>query len=387
MPAVLALAIFVFVLWYFVIAKDFGFALQVSVAVLVIACPYALGLATPTAIMVGTGKGALNGILIKGGEALENAHKIDIVCFDKTGTLTRGEFGVTDIVALGKYKDKDIIHYAASLEINSEHPIAKSIVNKAKSLKLKLSNVTQFKSISGIGVTGKLANKNIKAVGISNFKNQKDIDKNAFKLLEQGKTIVFILINDKTIGIIALADIIREESKEAISNLKLMGIKCMMLTGDNKKVASYVSKELMLDEYFAQILPEEKSNIIKKLQSKGLKVAMVGDGVNDAAALVQADTGIAIGAGTDVAIESADIILIRNDPRDVVAILKLSRSTFSKMKQNLIWATGYNVVALPLAAGVLYYQGILLSPAIGAFLMSISTVIVAINAKLLKLNR
>lgn len=368
---------------------DFVFSIERMVTVMVITCPHALGLAVPLVVAVSTGLSVKNGLLIRNRVAFERARGINAIVFDKTGTLTKGEFGVTDIVAEGKYKENEILFYAASLESNSEHPISKGIVKRAKDKNIEITTVQKFMSIPGKGIQGIVNKKLVRAVGQNYLKEKKirieneEID----ELSRQGKTIVYILLEDKIIGAIALADLIREESKEAINNLKSMGIKCMMLTGDNKQVAEWVSKELELDDFFAEVLPHEKSEVIKKVQSKGLKVAMVGDGVNDAPALVQADVGIAIGAGTDVAIESADIILVRNDPRDVVSIIGLAKGTYGKMKQNLAWATGYNVIAIPLAAGVLYNFGILLSPAIGAILMSLSTVIVAVNARFLSIKK
>jgi len=365
------------------------FAVERMVTVMVITCPHALGLAVPLVVAVSTSLSAKNGLLIRNRTSFEKARNINAIIFDKTGTLTKGEFGVSDIISFGKYKEKDILFYAASLGINSEHPTAKGIVNKAKSNKVKLSKVQKFLAIPGKGVQG-IINKKLIRIGGTNYLKEKKIkieNKKIDELLKQGKTVVYVLVKDKPIGAIALADLIRSESKEAIKKLKSMGIKCMMLTGDNKEVAKWVAKELELNDFFAEVLPHEKSKTVKKVQSKGLNVAMVGDGVNDAPALTQADVGIAIGAGTDVAIESADVILVRNDPRDVVSVINLSRATYGKMKQNLLWATGYNIVAIPLAAGVLYNYGILLSPAMGAVLMSLSTVIVAVNAKFLSIKK
>jgi Cu2+-exporting ATPase len=370
------------------LGKGFAFALERMVAVMVITCPHALGLAVPLVVAVSTSISARKGLLIRNRAAFEKARNIQAIIFDKTGTLTKGEFGITDIISLDRYSENDILLYAATLESNSEHPIAKAILQKAKERKLKLRQIKDFKALPGKGVQAVINKKTIRLVG-QNYLKEKNIKIDNEKintLIKEGKTIAYLLSEDKLIGAIALADLIREESKEAIENLKALGIKCIMLTGDNKQVAEHVSKELGLDEYFAEVLPHEKSEVVKKVQSEGLNVAMVGDGVNDAPALVQADVGIAIGAGTDVAIESADIILVRNDPRDVASIIALAKSTYSKMKQNLIWATGYNVITIPLAAGVLYSFGILLSPAVAAALMSLSTIIVAINAKFLRVK-
>ncbi len=371
------------------LGKEFVFSLERMVTVMVITCPHALGLAVPLVVAVSTSLSAKNGLLIRDRVAFERARNIDVIIFDKTGTLTKGEFGVTDIVAQEGYSEDDVLRYAASLESSSEHPIAKGILKKAKEKNITINAVQKFTSIPGKGVQGVVNESLFKAVG-QNYLKEKRIKKEDTRinqLLEQGKTIVYVLIEDKIIGAIALADLIREESKEAIGKLKSMGIKSMMLTGDNKQVAKWVAEELKLDDFFAEILPHEKSETIKKVQSQGLNVAMVGDGVNDAPALVQADVGIAIGAGTDVAIESADIILVRDDPRDVVSIVGLARATYDKMKQNLMWATGYNIFAIPLAAGVLYNFGILLNPAMGAILMSLSTVIVAVNARFLSIKK
>ncbi len=374
------------VLWL-ILGMRFTFALERMVTIMIITCPHALGLAVPLVVAVSTSIAAKNGFLIRDRIAFESIRNIDTIVFDKTGTLTKGEFGVTDIVAEKGLDSPRILFYAASLERNSEHPIAKGITQKAADEKIKTTSVQKFQALPGKGIQGVIQKKVIAVVGPSYLKEHHiSPGENSTRLESQGKTVISIVEENKVIGIIALADIIREESKEAIQKLKAMNIKCMMLTGDNKKVAEWVSQELELDDFFAEVLPDQKANAIKALQAKGMKVAMVGDGVNDAPALVQADAGIAIGAGTDVAIESADIILVRNDPRDVASVIGLAKATYSKMKQNLLWATGYNLVAIPLAAGVLYRYDLLLSPALGAALMSLSTVIVAINAKLLKLR-
>ena len=372
-----------FFVWTAIMNKDIAFALERTVTVMVITCPHALGLAVPLVVAVSTALAAKNGFLIRDRSAFERARNLQAVVFDKTGTLTEGKFGVTDVINFSDdLTEQEILKYAASIELHSEHPIAKAIVTASNGY----MKVEEFKAIPGKGAEGKVNGKHVMVVS-PGFLREKGInveDKKVLEIASEGKTVVYVLIDGELKGAIGLADIVRPESKEAISKLKEMGIKCMMLTGDNKQVAKWVSKEIGLDEYFAEVLPHEKSKKIEEIQSRGLVVAMVGDGVNDAPALVQADVGIAIGAGTDVAVESADIVLVRNDPRDVVSIINLARSTYKKMVQNLIWSTGYNAVAIPLAAGVLYNSGILLSPAIGAVLMSLSTVIVAINAKLLK---
>lgn len=374
-----------FATWIF-LGKDIAFAVERAVTVMVIACPHALGLAVPLVVAVSTSIAAMNGLLIRDRQAFERAKDIKAVVFDKTGTLTEGRFGVTDVLTFGS-DEEEIIQIAASLESKSEHPIARGVVREAEERKIELLEVQNFRAIPGKGVEGTINGRLYRVVS-PGYLREKGIelsDERVEKLAQQGKTVIFLLGGEESevMGVIALADIIREESREAIAKLKAMGIKCMMLTGDNRFVADWVAEELGLDEVFAEVLPHEKAEVIKKVQ-KRYAVAMVGDGVNDAPALAQADVGIAIGAGTDIAIETADIILVRNDPRDVVAILNLSKSTYGKMIQNLLWATGYNAFAIPLAAGVAYSLGVLLTPAAAAVLMTLSTIIVSINAKLLK---
>jgi Cu2+-exporting ATPase len=383
--AISAGAITMFV-WLMFTGESFNFALSRTVTVMVITCPHALGLAIPLVVAVSTALSAKHGLLIRNRNAFEQSRNLQAIIFDKTGTLTKGEFGVTEIISFdNNYDEKEILKYAATIESESEHPIAQGIV---KSLEDKYQ-LKDFNSIPGKGAEGKANDKDVKVVSPGYLEENKielqGKDK-IEKLSAQGKTVVFVLIDNKLTGAIALADIIREESKEAIQQLKELGIKTMMLTGDNKQVAKWVADQLELDDYFAEVLPDKKSEKIKEVQKRGLIVAMTGDGVNDAPALAQADVGIAIGAGTDVAVETADIILVKSNPKDVVSLIKFSRATYNKMVQNLIWATGYNVIAIPLAAGVLYSWGIVLSPALGAVLMSASTVIVAINAKLLKVS-
>lgn len=371
-------------IWSVLMGRDFSFALERAVTVMVITCPHALGLAIPLVVAISTVLSAKNGLLIRDRVAFEKARNIEAIIFDKTGTLTQGKFGVTDVVAFLKSIDeKELVKYAASVEAYSEHPIAKAIV----ALSTSTYPILKFNTIPGKGAEAKVNGRDIKVVS-PGYLREHDIvldgDQKIDLLFSQGKTVVFVLVDGKLGGIIALADIVRPESREAVSTLKDMGIKCMMLTGDNSQVAKWVSDELGLDDYFAEVLPGDKAAKVKEVQSRGLVVAMVGDGVNDAPALAQADIGIAIGAGTDVAIEAADIILVKSNPLDAVSIIGLSRATYKKMKQNLVWATGYNVFAIPVAAGVLYGFGVILNPAVGALLMSLSTVIVAINAKLLK---
>ena len=372
--------------WLVFMGKDFAFAIERAVTVMVIACPHALGLAVPLVVAVSTALAAKNGLLIRNRAPFENARILQAIIFDKTGTLTEGRFGVTDTLIFSQDIDEETLRkYAASVDANSEHPIAKAIA--ASSDKKML--VEQFKSIPGKGAEGRVEGKEIKVVSPGFLREQKiDVTDNRIEPLEaQGKTVVFVLVDGKLKGAIALADIVRPEAKQAIDALKKLNIRCMMLTGDNKATAKWVSDQVGLDEYFAEVLPQDKAAKVKEVQSRGVLVAMTGDGVNDAPALAQADVGIAIGAGSDVAVETADVILVRSNPLDVVAIVELSRATYRKMIQNLLWATGYNVIAIPLAAGALYAWGVLLSPALGAVLMSASTVIVAINARLLNLNK
>lgn len=378
-----------FIVWFF--AMDSAFALERSVTVLVIACPHALGLAIPLVVSISTALSAKNGLLVRKRLALEVARNLDIVLFDKTGTLTRGEHGVTDVWAANGYQKEDIVHLTASLEQNSEHIVGKGIVAYANNNKIHLDKVTNFKAIPGMGVKGTLHGKD-RFVAVSyryitenKLSIPKEIEKHSKKAAKQGKTEVYLVKDDESvIGAIALADIIRDEAKATIKALKELGIQTAMITGDSQEVAAYVAKQLNLDTYFAEVRPEDKASKVKELQSNGKQVAMVGDGINDAPALTQANIGIAIGAGTDVAIKSADIILIKSNPQDVVKVIHLSKATYKKMVQNLAWASGYNVLAIPLAAGILYSQGILLSPAVGAIFMSLSTVVVAFNAQLLR---
>ena len=374
-------------IYWFIYGPDLAFAIERMATVMVIACPHALGLAIPLVTAVSTTLSAKNGLLIRNRTAFENSRKITTVVFDKTGTLTEGKFGVSLVTVTDKsYDEKKIIQLAASLEKNSEHPIAKGIISRAEELKVKTLPVSDFEVIKGQGVKGKIEGENITLV------SQSYVRKNNFEMLKEIKidetgTLVYVLFNNRTIGVIILADNIREESYEAIQQLKKLGIKCWMLTGDNKRIAEEVSNKLYLDGYFAEVLPHEKLEKIKELQNNGEFVAMTGDGINDAPALAQADVGIAIGSGTDVAAETADIILVNSNPLDVSSLILFGRATYSKMIQNLFWATGYNVIAIPLAAGALYNYGILISPAIGAAFMSLSTIIVAINAQFLSIRK
>ena len=373
------------VIWL-ALGYEFSYALERMVTVMVIACPHALGLAAPLVVARSTAIAAKKGLLIRNRASFEGARNLESVVFDKTGTLTEGKFGITDIIMLDEQKEDEILTLAASIEAQSEHPIAQGIVEDAKNRKIKFQEPEEFQSITGKGLEGKVAGKDVKVVSPGYMKEYSIAypTEKFEELSEQGKTVVFVIVNDKLAAMIALADRVRESAERAISRLKKMGIQSMMLTGDNNKVAQWVAKQLKLDQVFAEVLPHEKADKIKEVKQKGLKVAMTGDGVNDAPALANADLGIAIGAGTDVAMETADVILVKSNPEDVVSIVQLSRLTYRKMIQNLWWAAGYNIVAIPLAAGILYPIGIVLTPAIAAVLMSLSTVIVAINAKLLK---
>jgi len=371
-------------LWLGIMGRDIAFAVERTVTVMVIACPHALGLAVPLVVAVSTSVAASNGFLIRDRLAFERARNVRAIIFDKTGTLTHGRFGVTDTLLLSNdISNEDLIRYAASIETHSEHPIAKAIAASS----INMLPVESFRAIPGRGAQGIINGKLVQVVspGYLRENNINVNDKRVETLSSRGNTVVFLLVDKQLKGAIALADIIREESKKAVSMLKERGIRCMMVTGDNRQVAQWVAGELGLDEYFAEVLPDKKAEKVKEVQSRGLAVAMVGDGINDAPALAQADVGIAIGAGTDVAIETADVVLVKNNPLDAVAILTLSRATYRKMAQNLAWATGYNIFAIPLAAGVLYKAGIILTPAMGAVLMSASTIIVAINARLLRI--
>ncbi|OLD05102.1 MAG: copper-translocating P-type ATPase [Gemmatimonadetes bacterium 13_1_40CM_3_69_22] len=372
--------------------REFSFALERMVTVMVITCPHALGLAVPLVVAVSTALSARSGLLIRDRSAFERARALDAVVFDKTGTLTEGRLGVTDIVPLAGRSEREVLRLAAAIESRSEHPVAAGIVHAATERAVPFPPPEHFVAIPGRGAQGSVDGAEVKVVSPGYMRDEglgvggqgEGEGERVQRLADQGKTVVYVLADQQIIGAIALADIIRPESREAIRRLKAMGIQSIMLTGDAAAVARWVAAELGLDDYFAEVLPHQKAAKIEAVKRRGLTVAMVGDGVNDAPALVAADVGIAIGAGTDVAIESADIVLVRSDPRDVAAIVQLARATYRKMVQNLWWATGYNAVAIPLAAGVLANAGVLVSPAVGAVLMSVSTVIVALNAQLLR---
>lgn len=375
--------------WWIALDAPLEFALERMVTVMVVACPHALGLAVPLVVAVSTSLSASNGLLIRDRAAFERARNLNAVVFDKTGTLTEGRFGVSDIVLLGGGDEGQELAFAAAAESQSEHPIAHGIVAEAKRRGLAVPTASDVSNITGEGIAAKVDGKDVRILSPGHLARQgKPISHPRLKEMEtQGKTVVVLVRDGEPRALFALSDIVRPESRAAIAELTRLGIRSVMLTGDAKGVAETVSRELGMAEFFAEVLPDQKSDKIKELQARGLAVAMVGDGVNDAPALVQADLGVAIGAGTDVAVESADVILVRSDPRDVGAILSLSRATYRKMVQNLIWATAYNTVAIPMAAGITFGTGFLMTPAVAAAFMSASTVIVAINAQFLRFYR
>lgn len=386
-PIVIVIATIAGITW-FIITKDMKFSLRIFITVLVIACPCALGLATPTVIMVATGKSADYGILIKSGEALEIVHKIDAIIFDKTGTITEGKLVVTDVLAFNDHKEEDVIRFAASAEKGSEHPLGEAIILKHEEKGYKYLKVEKFDNIPGYGLVTYLEGDNKLVIGNKKMMEKENIflnDNDGEKLAQEGKTPMFVAINDKFAGIIAVADTVKKTSKETIEYLHKLGIKVAMITGDHKTTASAIAKKVGMDIVLAEVLPEDKVNEVKKLQDKGYKVAMVGDGINDAPALAQADVGIAIGSGTDIAMDSADIVLMKNDLKDVLTVIELSKATIKNIKQNLFWAFGYNIAGIPLAAGVIYaFGGPLLNPMFAAAAMSFSSVSVVTNALRLK---
>lgn len=388
-PIVIVLAIVAGLFWYFIGGESSTFALTIFIAVLVIACPCALGLATPTAIMVGTGKGAENGVLIKSGGALETAHQVKTIVFDKTGTITEGKPKVTDIIVANGIKEDELLLLTASAEKGSEHPLGEAIVRAAEEKGLLFMNNESFKAIPGHGIEVVIEGKTILA-GNRKLMTERNIsldklESSSDKLAEEGKTPMYVAIDEKIAGIIAVADTVKENSKRAIEVLHNMGIKVAMITGDNRRTAEAIAKQVNIDIVLAEVLPEDKANEVKKLQEEGHKVAMVGDGINDAPALAQADVGIAIGSGTDVAMESADIVLMRSDLMDVPTAIQLSKATIKNIKQNLFWAFGYNTLGIPVAMGVLHlFGGPLLNPMIAGAAMSLSSVSVLTNALRLK---
>ncbi len=385
-PVVITIAILSFGFWFLVFGQPLAFSLIVAVTVLIIACPCALGLATPTAIMVGTGKGATQGILIKNAEALEKAHKIKTIVLDKTGTITKGEPEVTDVVG-----GDEVLRLAASLEQSSEHPLAQAIVNSAQVKKLKLSKAINFEAVTGLGVTGDVDGTDV-IVGTPKFIESKGIDykplrSEAIAFEETGKTVAFVTKAGKLLGCIALADTVKKSSRTAVEQMKQMGVEVFMITGDNTATAWAIAEQVGIDQDHvrARVLPEDKAKVVKKLQVQGESVGMVGDGINDAPALAQSNVGFAIGSGTDVAIESAEIVLVKNDLQDVVAAIKLSRATMRTIKGNLFWAFAYNAAGIPIAAGVLYPLGLLLSPIFASAAMAFSSIFVVLNS--LRLRR
>ncbi|GAA4749150.1 hypothetical protein GCM10023229_32210 [Flavisolibacter ginsenosidimutans] len=381
----LVVGITTFVFWY--INHDLAFALERMVTVMVTSCPHALGVAIPLVVAISTTAAATHGLLIRNRTAFENARKLTTIIFDKTGTLTKGSHEVQHIISTtSQYSANDLLQHVAAVQQHSEHYIARGVLKALKEKKLELWQSTDFTYLQGIGVSGKVAGKTVVAAGPNYFmKENKPLPEIPSSIDQNTETVNFVLIDGEPVGIITLADSIRESSKEAIEQLKAMNIKSFLLTGDNEKIAASVANKLGMDGYLANVLPHQKQEKVKEFKQKGEIVAMTGDGVNDAPALTQADVGIAVGSGTDVAAETADIILVNSDPKDVVQMIDFGRKTYRKMIQNLAWAVGYNVIAIPLAAGVLYPYFVL-SPAMGAVLMSLSTVIVAVNARLLKLK-
>ncbi|MDP2708929.1 MAG: heavy metal translocating P-type ATPase [bacterium] len=390
-PAVIVIAVITFLVWKFLVGAPFSFALIYAVAVLVIACPCALGLATPTAIMVGTGKGATNGILIKGADSLETAHKLKYIIFDKTGTITKGQPELTDTIAFNGMSEKEILQIAASIEKSSEHPLAEAIVKKAEAEKLSLSEAEHFKAIPGHGISAEISSVkyflgNLKLMKENNIKTEALGEKMA-ELENQGKTAMILADSEKALGLVAVADSIRETSKQAVDNLSKLGVEVYMITGDNERTARAIAEQAGIKNIFAEVLPQNKLEHVKKLQASGL-TAMVGDGINDAPALAQADIGIAMGSGTDVAMETGNIVLMKNDLLDVPRAIKLSKLTMNKIKQNMFWALFYNVAGIPIAAGVFYpWTGWQLSPVIAALAMALSSVSVVSNSLLLKAKK
>ncbi len=406
-PIVIVIAIIAFVAWYLLLGETFAFALTAAVSVLVIACPCALGLATPTAIMVGTGKGARHGILIKGGEALETAHKVRHVLFDKTGTITEGTPSVTDLIPAKGVTERQLLHVAASIERKSEHPLAEAIVRKAKEEKVSLRDPTRFIAVPGHGVEATLENRhlllgNAKLLAKHGVKPESEQLEIATRLEEEGKTVMVLAVSGgkgQILGLVAVADTIKPSAKEAMALLQRHGIEPYLITGDNRRAAAAIAAQagIPASNVFAEVLPQEKADYVRKIQEKGrergkkeaaARVAMVGDGINDAPALAKADIGIAMGSGTDVAMESGNVVLMRNDPRDVARALSLSRQTMTKIRQNMFWALAYNVLGIPVAAGLLYpWTGWLLSPIIAGAAMALSSVSVVSNSLLLKAKR
>jgi P-type Cu2+ transporter len=383
----LLVAILTVLIWAVFIGRPFVFALTLAITVLVIACPHALGLAIPTVVTIATKLAVENGIFIKDLAKLEVVKRIDYVLFDKTGTLTEGRFGVTDVVPVGAASADEVLRVAAALEQQSSHPIARAVVEAAEAKTLTLPEVREFKNLAGRGVQGKLDGQQLTLGNLqlgATTTVPSEVRSRLEALSQEGKTAVLLMAQERPLGLLALADRPKESAKRAVDELHRLGLKVGMLTGDNRRVAEAVAKALGIDTYFAEVLPEHKYRHIQELQRQGHRVIMVGDGVNDAPALTQADVGVAIGAGTDVAVEAGDIVLTRSNPEDVVRLIVLARKTYSKMQQNLFWALGYNTFAIPAAAGVFVPFGVLLSPQVGALLMGLSSVIVVLNALTLR---
>lgn len=390
-PAVILIALLSFGFWFFIAGRPFDFSLVIGVSVLVISCPCALGLATPTAIMVGVGKGAREGILIKSGEALETAQKINAVILDKTGTITMGVPEVTDVITLGGV-EREAITYAASIERNSEHPLAEAVVHYAEQRSIRLKEVDGFKAVPGHGVSGLVGGRRVlfgsrklmRSEGVS----VDELEARIQSLEDEGKTVVILAVDKKPVALMAIADTIKQESREAVDELKKSGIGVYLITGDNKRTAVAIARQAGIDNVFAEVLPEDKAGYVKRLQAEGRMVAMVGDGINDAPALAQADVGMVMASGTDVAMESGSIVLMKNNPLDVVKVVRLSKATMGKIRQNMFWALVYNVVGIPIAAGLLYpSKGWLLSPMIAGGAMALSSVSVVTNSLLLRHSR
>ncbi|MFH0863049.1 MAG: heavy metal translocating P-type ATPase [Candidatus Altiarchaeota archaeon] len=391
-PVVIIIALLSFLAWYFIMGKSFAFALTIAVSVLVISCPCALGLATPTAIMVGVGRGAGEGVLIKSGDALETAHRINAVVLDKTGTLTKGKPSVTDFIVLEGFSEETVLQYVGAVEKNSEHPLAEAVLEYVKAKGVAPGEPLDFKAVPGQGVEAIVDFKRVVLGNRALLSNEKVdcsvLEPRLCRLEDEGKTAVTLSVDGKLAAIVAIADTIKESSKEAVERLKKMRIKVYMITGDNRRTAEAVGRQLGVDSVFAEVLPQDKAGHVKKLQSEGMKVAMVGDGINDAPALAQADVGVAMASGTDVAMESGGIVLMRNDPLDIVKAIRLSKATMGKIRQNMFWALFYNTLGIPVAAGLLYpFTGWLLSPIIAGGAMALSSVSVVTNSLLLKYGR
>jgi Cu2+-exporting ATPase len=383
--AAITVALITFIYWNYIAAAELVFALTLAVTVTVIACPHALGLAIPTVTAISSTLAANNGMLVRNAEALEVGERVDTIVFDKTGTLTEGKFRVTEVYTSGSASETEVIRLAASLESQSEHPVGLALFNEAKERSLDLFEPSSFEAIGGHGVRGEVDGLELLAgtrrlMDMEDVKYSRDLVEKADRLSEEGKTLSFLARDGEVIGLIGFADELKESAVEAIEELHAMGKDVIMITGDNERTAGAIAAQAGIDDFLAEVLPEDKANEVRKLQEEGRRVAMVGDGINDAPALIQADVGIAIGAGTDVAIESADIVLVKSDPRDVSRLIRLSMATMRKMKENLAWATGYNIVAIPVAAGILTPWGITLRPEWGALIMTASSIIVVLNA-------